>query len=189
MSSADAVFETVERVHLIRILAEDACTRLVARAEAAGAWDDSPGYANPADGREARISCSLLERDRPEIFADVRPDVERRFARFIGADASPRFVLSRFELIRYEPGGMFALHQDALTSDARRRFSILAYLNEEFEGGATSFPMIDRALRPSRGQGILFPSAYLHEGEPVMSGRKYVMAAYLGDFTGEPDWF
>jgi hypothetical protein len=193
MSSVDAVYERAERVHLIRILPEEACARLIARAEAAGVWEDSPCYSESVEGftvdYEYRISRSVMERDRPDLFADVRPAVERTFAKFIAADASPRFILSRFELIRYEPGGMFLAHRDSVASEAWRRYSIVAYLNDEFEGGATAFPTIERTLRPRRGQGILFPSLYLHGGEQVSSGRKYVMTGYLGDPETAPDWF
>lgn len=193
MSSADVVFENAARVHVIRVLSEDACARLIARAEVADAWDDSPAYSFSAEGNaaevETRVSRSILERDRPDVFADVRPVVEQTFARFTGEGASPRFVLSRFEVIRYEVGGNFPLHRDTRVGNTRRRYSFLAYLNDDFEGGATAFPMIGRTLRPLRGQGILFPSPYLHAGEQVVSGRKYVLTGYLGDLTTEPDWF
>lgn len=193
MSSTNAVFEKAERVHVVRILSEDACARLIARAEGAGAWEDSPCYSEAVEGfavdYDYRISRSVMERDRPDLFEEVRPDVKRAFAKFIAAEASPRFVLSRFELIRYEPGGMFHPHRDTLATEAWRRYSIVAYLNDDFEGGATTFPTLERTLRPSPGQGLLFPSLYLHGGEDVSAGRKYVMTGYLGDPATVPDWF
>lgn len=193
MTAPNAVFENAERVHVVRLLSEDACAQFIARAEAAGAWEDSPCYSESVEGftvdYEYRISRSVMERDRPELFTGVRPDVERAFARFTGPDASPRFVLSRFELIRYEPGGMFFPHRDTLVSEPWRRYSMVAYLNDGFEGGATTFPTLERTLRPQPGQGILFPSLYLHGGEHVASGRKYVMTGYLGDPATVPDWF
>ena len=95
MSSANAAYEKAEHVHVVRILSEDACARLIVRAEAAGAWEDSPCYPESVEGftvdPDYRISRSVMERDRPNLFAEVRPDVERAFGKFIAADASPRF--------------------------------------------------------------------------------------------------
>lgn len=188
MSSANAVIESAARIHVVRMFSEDVCARLIARAEATSAWDESPGYSNSGEA-EARISRSIFERDRPDVFEEVRPEMERAFQRFIGEGASPRFALTRFELLRYEPGGMFPPHRDAGAGDIRRRYSWLVYLNDEFEGGATTFPMLERTLRPHRGQAILFPSTYLHAGGQVTSGRKYALTGYLGDPAAEPDWF
>ena len=51
------------------------------------------------------------------------------------------------------------------------------------------FPTIGRAFRPRSGQGLLFPSLYLHSGERVTIGRKYIMTGYLGNPQTAPDWF
>jgi hypothetical protein len=193
MSSPNAVYERAERVHLISVLSEQACARLIARGESAEAWEPSPCYSESVEGftvdLDYRISRSVMERDRPDLFSGVRPEMERRFARFIGPDASPRFILSRFELIRYEAGGMFFPHRDSVASEAWRRYSIVLYLNDAFEAGGTMFPTLQKTLRPRPGQGILFPSLYLHAAEQVSSGRKYVMTGYLGDPETAPDWF
>jgi len=193
MHSKQLMFEHADQVHLIRVISADACAQLVARAEALNVWEDSPCYSESAEGFvvdfEYRISRSVMEWDRPDLFDGVRPHVEKTFARFIGPDASPRFALSRFELIRYDAGGMFFPHRDTLVTEPWRKYSIVTYLNDDFEGGATSFPTIERTLRPVPGQGLLFPSLYLHGGECVSAGRKYVMTGYLGDPETIPAWF
>jgi hypothetical protein len=67
------------------------------------------------------------------------------------------------------------------------RLTFLLYLNEEFEGGPTTFflPAAQeglleaRAVSPRRGCVLCFPhgntaGSLLHEGSPVLNGAKYV---------------
>jgi len=55
----------------------------------------------------------------------------------------------------------------------------MVYLNEEFTGGETKFYQDDRTLRvtvsPKRGMALVFAHFQLHEGAPVVDGRKYVL--------------
>jgi hypothetical protein len=55
----------------------------------------------------------------------------------------------------------------------------MVYLNEEFTGDETKFYQDDRTLRvtvsPKRGMALVFAHFQLHEGAPVVDGRKYVL--------------
>jgi hypothetical protein len=55
----------------------------------------------------------------------------------------------------------------------------MVYLNSDFSGGETKFYGEDRqrrvAVRPERGMALVFVHLQLHEGAPVVSGRKYVL--------------
>ena len=59
----------------------------------------------------------------------------------------------------------------------------MIYLNDGFEGGATSFAELDDRMRdedrltvnPRQGMALIFAHPLLHKGEPVVSGRKYVL--------------
>ena len=62
-------------------------------------------------------------------------------------------------------------------------FSLNVYLNHDFEAGRTRFcsttsDEVEYACRPEAGLALIFrqpPSAhYLHDGEPVRSGVKYL---------------
>jgi prolyl 4-hydroxylase len=86
-------------------------------------------------------------------------------------------------LVRYSPGGFYVPHVDVVPGDHHRYFTVLCYLNEEFEGGSTSFPLLNFSVKPESGKAILFPATYLHCAEPVKSGEKYVLVSWL---TGTP---
>jgi hypothetical protein len=55
----------------------------------------------------------------------------------------------------------------------------MVYLNADFSGGETKFYNEDRELhvtvRPERGMALGFVHSQLHEGAPVVRGRKYVL--------------
>ena len=53
----------------------------------------------------------------------------------------------------------------------------MVYLNEGFEGGATALHQSRPSLliTPKRGMALVFYHRQLHEGMPVVKGRKYVL--------------
>ena len=115
----------------------------------------------------------------------------------------------RFRVYRYRPGSVYRLHVDGAwpasgvgadgqyvydtgaASNGRRQqslFTFLIYLNDEFEGGATTFvvpgcgegTMNAYPVRPEMGAVAVFPhgeakGALLHEGTGVCRGAKYVV--------------
>lgn len=87
------------------------------------------------------------------------------------------------QVVHYTPGGHYRPHSDVglLTKD--RYYSVLCYLNDDFDGGGTRFPALDYCVAPECGKAVIFPSGYLHGGEPVASGEKYVIVSWI---TGPP---
>ena len=79
-------------------------------------------------------------------------------------------------------------HSDVTNKDsAKRFFSIICYLNEDFDGGHTLFPMFDQKFKPSKGSILLFPCtwSYLHKGSECTNGyAKYILGTFLNYVTG-----
>lgn len=88
-------------------------------------------------------------------------------------------VNERFRFYRYDPGQKFAPHYDGhfeRNIHERSHLTFMLYLNEEFTGGGTKFhrdPAV--TIQPKRGQALVFVHNKLHEGMPVLTGRKYVL--------------
>ncbi len=99
-----------------------------------------------------------------------------------GVDCQLRFY-------RYVPGQRFNRHKDGFTTDShghQSKLSFLIYLNEDCDGGATTFFLgyqvvneqrvkQEHVIRPTLGSALLFRHERWHEGTPVLSGRKYVL--------------
>lgn len=82
----------------------------------------------------------------------------------------------RLRFYRYDPGQRFNLHRDghfARSADERSFLTLLLYLNGDFVGGQTRF--LNAEVQPSRGDALVFEHHLLHEGAPVVAGRKYVL--------------
>ncbi|MCI0701320.1 MAG: 2OG-Fe(II) oxygenase [Planctomycetia bacterium] len=93
----------------------------------------------------------------------------------------------RFRFYRYDPGHTFRPHIDGhfARNDERSQFTFMVYLNEECEGGETVIYIQDDGLtlpdgaeirvKPETGKALVFFHYLLHEGAPVVAGRKYVL--------------
>jgi hypothetical protein len=88
----------------------------------------------------------------------------------------PSGLNERLRFYRYDPGQRFAPHFDgyfARSSDERSFLTFIVYLNDGFEGGQTRFEGV--TVKPRIGTALCFRHHLLHEGAPVLEGRKYVL--------------
>ena len=95
---------------------------------------------------------------------------------------------SRFEalsLTAYGPGGFYKVHHDG----PMRLYTFLMYLNDDFEGGATTFPCLGVSVTPKKGRLVAWRNGHahgmadnlmLHYAEPVTAGRKMVCQQWVG---------
>lgn len=106
----------------------------------------------------------------------------------------------KIQIVKYQPGGFYKEHHDSSCYDrpecvefekngGQRKFTMLISLSDQFEGGATRFPLLNRDYKLSICDGLLFhclerdgnkghPKA-LHAGMPVISGQKYIANVWL----------
>ena len=79
---------------------------------------------------------------------------------------------------------------------SNRVATILLYLNDDFQGGQTYFPLLGINTQPRRGRIVYWRYDYedhiknqqmQHSGEPVRSGTKYAVCLFLRDraFVGD----
>ena len=82
----------------------------------------------------------------------------------------------RWRIYRYRPGQRFAGHVDGSfrrENGEKSLLTLLLYLNEEFEGGETTFDEL--VVTPARGMALVFRHDLFHAGESLRSGTKYVL--------------
>ena len=81
------------------------------------------------------------------------------------------------------PGDDDDLKKRMNNNSGPRRYTILIYLNDDFEGGETEFPNIGRKIVPEKGKAVLFVNTdnneniykeSYHGGNPVKNGTKWV---------------
>jgi hypothetical protein len=117
-----------------------------------------------------------------DLWQRIRPFVPPRFKK----KWQPVGVNERLRFYRYDVGQQFDWHHDGYFERAngeRSFFTFMVYLNEDFEGGETSFAAGSTDGRsfesfpvsPRTGMALLFHHPIAHKGEPVRRGRKYVL--------------
>lgn len=83
---------------------------------------------------------------------------------------------------KYVTGDSFSLHTDTglyynKIEGEKSRWTLLIYLNDDFDGGETVFYddnwRITKSITPKKGHAILFDIDLWHKGNPVTRGAKY----------------
>ena len=94
-------------------------------------------------------------------------------------------------VVKYDPGDYYKPHQDTCcfescrgTSNVDKRIkTVIVYLNDDFQGGETCFPNIQKCIEPKRGRALVFDTYDMlgrcthkakHEGRPIRDGTKYI---------------
>lgn len=87
------------------------------------------------------------------------------------------FLLQRYEADR----GRYLEHVDADGPETSSRVAAaVLYLNDDYEGGETSFPAWRVRVRPRRGHVLWFPAGFqhVHRGEVPRGGAKHVVTTF-----------
>lgn len=100
---------------------------------------------------------------------------------------------------RYGPGQHFSEHFDyhdpvtraeRIAREGQRTWTMIVYLNDDFEGGETNFPNLGLKLKPESGMLVawnnLLPTGEgneytLHESLPIISGEKNIISKWFRD--------
>lgn len=88
------------------------------------------------------------------------------------------------QFLEYDVDGFYAPHQDAFSNDKNiRTHTFILALNDDYDGGETSFPNLRKKYKLNKGDVLLFhtlnnygmitPKA-LHGGKPVKNGKKNI---------------
>lgn len=90
-------------------------------------------------------------------------------------------LLERPQLIRYSEGGHYDWHVDIGRGDnSTRKLSISWILNSDFDGGQLCFFQDREICIPfTEGQGCVFPSFMPHKVQPVTSGERWALVAWM----------
>ena len=89
------------------------------------------------------------------------------------------------QVLEYTKEQKYNYHFDACTDPKsdfyHRQVSVVMYLSDDFEGGATKFKMLpEHDFRPAAGRALFFPSnwCFPHCSTPVKSGKKRVAVTW-----------
>ena len=89
--------------------------------------------------------------------------------------------LDRIPIKAWNEGQSMGPHFDGQDGNKDLAFSLVAYINDDYEGGEISFPNHNVTIKPKAGSLIMFPSQepYIHQVKPIVSGTRYMSPAHI----------
>ena len=96
------------------------------------------------------------------------------------------YISKNYLLRKYHKGGRIGQHIDKNIENPLNTidWSVLFYLNEDYEGGEISFPELDITIKPSKGSALVFPCTAVHIANEVTSGEKYYIFMFIDSEFG-----
>ena len=166
------------------------CDRLIGLYEAEGG--EVSGFMRDEGGRtvgvhdpsfKVRRDYTITDPDlvravQARILRCIVPQIER--VHFFKCTRMERYLVACYDAAE---GGHFRPHRDNTTlGTAHRRFAVSINLNDDFEGGAVSFPEYSpRGFKAPRGGAVIFSCSMLHAVGRVTAGRRYAFLPFLYD--------
>lgn len=161
------------------LFSTEKCREWIELCEAEG-FDEAPinvGFGKTQIQKEVRNNSRVIIDD--EILAfEIWQDVREYLPKVINGRVALG-LNERFRFYRYEPGQKFAFHMDGYyrrDNGEQSMLTFMIYLNEDFEGGETTFMNGDNTtIKPENGMVLVFNHTLFHEGSEVIKGKKYVL--------------
>lgn len=157
------------------------------------------------DVRERRLRLDPMRTNRNAALSVADTDVVTQLIRAHIAVAAglPVSNLEPPEILHYAPGEFYRLHvdffhasvphfADIVRERGQRTRTLLIYLNDDYDGGATEFPKLGLKFRGRPGEALLFENVLpdgegdmrtVHAGTTVATGTKWLFSQWMRDRT------
>lgn len=146
------------------------------------------------DNSVRKSQTAWIERDDPVVTNIIQRVCQLSNMPFENAE--------KMQVVKYGPHGYYNPHYDASCDDTpesiefeknggQRLLTVLCYLNDDFEGGATQFPNLNQDFKMPVDGALFFYSLQrpdsgnqchplsLHAGMPVTRGEKYICNIWI----------
>lgn len=171
-------------------LSEEECAYIMKKAESEFQVSTVSG-ARTVDTSVRVSETAWLDTEDPVL----KPIVERCLA----LTNRPKINCEKLQVVRYQPGGFYRPHHDACCmgecgNENQRLHTFLFVLKDDFEGGETRFPNINKSYKLKTGDVLFFDNLdnygfctgkSLHGGEPVTSGTKWICNLWVRTYKFE----
>jgi hypothetical protein len=181
------VTEEASSVFALSLLEPNSCQSAVAQLSTLGDWREAGVLVPTANG--VALAANRPDVRNAQILSDAHLfDIYKEFSAKISEVILPLIKQlwrvefhqhSEVQIVRYSIGGHYNAHADGGYLMHERYFTVICYLNDDFEGGGTSFPSLGYSAIPEPGKAIIFPSRFVHSAEPVITGEKFVLVTWV----------
>jgi len=170
------LFKISDEIYIIQnFWTKEKCDNFIKQTEAKGYRD-----ATIDSGMGQRVVKSVRNNKRvmyvdTDLASDIWTNLSQSVPQKIG-NSSVVGLNEMFRFYRYNAGEEFKRHRDQSfirNNQESSYYTFMIYLNDNFEGGETSFA--DKVVRPIAGLALIFLHSLEHAGNPVKKGTKYVL--------------
>lgn len=153
---------------------------------------DSQSGALLQDGGRSNSAAELTLERFDMVLAFLR-------ARIAALADLPTSALESSQILHYDVGEQFAPHHDFLdisfpalaqevARNGQRALTLLIYLNDDYEGGETAFPMLGTSFKGRKGDALIFWNLLpdgapdrrtLHAGTSPTKGEKWLFSQWM----------
>ena len=116
------------------------------------------------------------------LYNEICEDIQKVAQQFYN---QPKLTVNQFDYLVYLKGMYFKPHEDVdiRFDDHHRKYTTITmmYKSEDFSGGQLKIEIDGEEVAPmlNVGHTLMFPSEWTHWVEPVESGRREVLVAWL----------
>ena len=178
-------------IEIQNFLTNEECDKIIELSK--GNMFSSKVYSQNGDlyDNKSRISQQCWLNDNDSFIKDITDKVK-------SYTNTHNNYFEELQVVNYQPGGFFTPHYDAcvgnksncerMNKEGPRYLTVLFYLNDNFEGGETIFPKINKLVKPEKGKAVIFQNVdnngviitqALHGGEPVKNGEKWIANKWI----------
>ena len=151
---------------------------------------DGGKYCNQSN---SRTSSSTFVHD---VNDSIVNNISQRISEKVGISVDN---FEPLQVVNYKGGEEYKPHWDACVGEGRcsefvknggdRYATFLLYLNDDFDGGETEFPLLGKKIKPEKGKGVLFYNLdddninykvnSKHAGLPPRNGEKWMWNKWI----------
>jgi prolyl 4-hydroxylase len=196
-----AVCNNTFMIEINQLLTPEQCDQLRVAALKQGMEDSRVGEAENELDADVRKSTQVWfkqdENEITKIIATKAMDLVKSMKTCFG-DITISNNFEDIQIVRYEQNGKYDPHYDGTECNGddespclknQRIATLLIYLNDDFEGGATRFPNLNVSIKPKKGNAVFFWVSHpetgmmykktLHGGDPVLEGEKWIATQWI----------
>jgi 2OG-Fe(II) oxygenase superfamily len=101
-----------------------------------------------------------------------------RFLQFKGFDSKDYYLEDWHMMLRkWNPGQSMGPHHDGYEGEEKPiAYTMITYLNDDYEGGELYFKDYDILIKPKAGSMVVFPATFIHEVKEIKDNNRYMMS-------------
>ena len=128
-----------------------------------------------------KSKCKIFPNVNRTIFNNIRIKVSKL------VNVPLYKIIDDLQISKYETGGFYKKHFDSNPPSNTRPYTVIIYLNDDYEGGETFFPVLNKKYKLNRCDALLFhnqdSSGHVtdkaeHSGELVTKGEKWICTVW-----------